>query len=215
MIDGWFDLSTLVLFVSASLAIILAPGPASIYVLSKGVSGGYRSGFPATFGTCSGLLVHTTAAVLGLSAILRASATAYTTVKLVGAAYLIYLGIETLRSEESFELGLGQDDAQSTTLGSYRQGVIINTLNPKVAVFFLAFLPQFVDSGAGPVRMLFLGVLYTSLAFCYQSSLVLVSGKVRSVLSDRSSITDRIKQLTGVVLVGFGIELVIGEYISG
>ncbi len=213
MIANWLDFSTLVLFVSASLAIILAPGPASIYVLTKSVNGGHRAGFLATLGTCTGLLVHTSAAVLGLSAILRASAVAYTTVKYVGAAYLIYLGVQTLRNKETFDLN--RTGTETNTPESYRQGVIINTLNPKVAVFFLAFLPQFVDAGPGTtVQMLVLGVFYTILAFLYQSTLVLVSSRIREILSERSSIRDRIRQVAGTVLVSFGIELALGEYIS-
>lgn len=200
------DITTFILFVSGSLAVILAPGPASLHVLTKSINNGRRAGFSATCGTCTGLLLHTSAAVIGLSAILRASAVAYTIVKYIGALYLLYLGIQTLKHNET--LDLHSNDSKSTAPESYKQGVIINTLNPKVAMFFLAFLPQFAGTW---IQMLLLGALYMSLAFLYQSTLATLSDKIRTLLEKRPSITDRIRQVSGIVFVGFSIELVLSD----
>jgi threonine/homoserine/homoserine lactone efflux protein len=200
------DITTLTLFVSASIAVILAPGPASIHVLTKSINNGKRAGFSATCGTCTGLLIHTSAAVIGLSAILRTSVIAYTIVKYVGAIYLLYLGIRTLKHNETFDFH--SSDSESTMPESYKQGVIINTLNPKVAVFFLAFLPQFAGTW---LQMLLLGVLYMTLAFLYQSTLATLSDKIRTLLEKRPSVTDRIRQVAGIVFVGFSIELVLSN----
>lgn len=205
------EISTLVMFISASLALIFAPGPASMYILTSSVKGGYHGGFSATLGTCTGLLVHTSAAVLGLSAILRTSALAYTAVKYVGAAYLLYLGIQIVREQE--ELNLQIESTGVNVLENYKQGLVINTLNPKVAVFFLAFLPQFAtaESQSG-VQLLLLGILYTTLAFLYQSLIVGFSSKIRALLKTRPGITDRIRQATGTVFVAFGLELALSDH---
>lgn len=205
------DISTLVVFVSASLALIFAPGPASMYILTSSIKGGYQGGFSATFGTCTGLLIHTSAAVLGLSAILRASAVAYTAVKYAGAAYLLYLGVQTVITKEQFDLRMERTTVN--LLDNYKQGILINTLNPKVAVFFLAFLPQFATTGSRTgLQLLLLGVLYTTLAFLYQSLLVGLSSKIRTLLKTRPAITDRIRQAAGAAFVIFGLELAVSGH---
>lgn len=207
------DLSTLGIFVSASLALIFAPGPASMHVLTSSVKGGISGGFSATLGTCTGLLVHTSAAILGLSALLKTSAAAYTALKYAGAVYLLYLGLRTARDQDQLEIRMGHTDVN--VIENYKQGFVINTLNPKVAVFFLAFLPQFVtaDSQAG-LQFFLLGILYTTLAFSYQSVLVGLSSKIRALLDTRPTITYRIRQVAGVVFIVFGLELALSEHTS-
>lgn len=196
---------------SASLALIFSPGPASMHVLTSSVKGGYQGGVAATCGTCSGLLVHTTAAILGLSAILRTSAVAYTVVKAVGAIYLIYLGIQILRNQDEMNLQVANTDVN--VVDNYKQGLVINVLNPKVAVFFLAFLPQFVPDGShSGMQLLILGILYTTLAFLYQTLLVGLSSKIRALLKSRPTITERIRQTAGTVFVLFGLELALSEH---
>lgn len=207
------DLSTLVVFISASLALIFAPGPASMYILTSSVKGGYHGGFSATFGTCTGLLIHTVAAVLGLSAILRTSAVVYTAVKYAGAAYLLYLGVQTVITQEQFDLRIERTTVDM--LENYKQGILINTLNPKVAVFFLAFLPQFATTGPRTeLQLLLLGVLYTTLAFLYQSLLVGLSSKIRTMLEARPTITDQIRKVAGAAFVVFGLELAVSGHVS-
>ena len=232
MVSIDIGLSTLAVFVPASIALILAPGPDSLYVLTRSIGGGQRNGFASALGTSTGILVHTTAAVLGLSAILRTSALAYTVVKYAGALYLLYLGVQTIRHKEDFDLQVDDADTDAEadsgggvggeistdvdTVESYRRGVVINVLNPKVAVFFLAFLPQFVTPGAGAwLDMSLLGVTFTVLTMCYLGTLALVSSRVKAVLTNRPRVTDAIRWAAGSVIIGFGIELAIGERVSG
>jgi threonine/homoserine/homoserine lactone efflux protein len=210
MVSIEIGLSTLVVFVSASIALIVASGPDSLYVLMQSISGGQWTGLSSAFGTSTGILVHTSAAVLGLSAILRTSAFAYTVVKYAGALYLLYFGIQTIRHKEEFELRT--DETDTDTGGSYRRGVMINSLNPKVAIFFLAFLPQFVTPGPSAwLDMLLLGVLYATLTLLYLGTLALMSSRVKTVLTTHPRVTDVIRWAAGSVIVGFGIELAISD----
>ncbi|MDX6520882.1 MAG: hypothetical protein QOF08_1487, partial [Gaiellales bacterium] len=151
--------TTLLAFSAAALVLLLIPGPAVLYIVSQSVEHGRRAGLAATLGVHTGTMVHLTAAALGLSAILVSSSLAFTTVKLLGAAYLIYLGLRAL---------LGSDDpatapvAREVRLGRiFRQGVLVNVTNPKTALFFFAFLPQFLDRGAGrlPLQIALLGLV--------------------------------------------------------
>jgi len=199
-------------FVPASVALIIVPGPDSLYVLTQSISGGQRNGLSSVLGICTGILVHTTAAVLGLSAILRTSSLAYTIIKYVGALYLLYLGIQTIRHKENFKFRA--DDAETATdnTDSYRRGVMLNTLNPKVAIFFLAFLPQFVASGTGAwLSMLLLGVLFTTLTLLYMGTLAIISSRVKTVLTTHPRVTDVIRWAAGSVIIGFGIELALSD----
>ncbi|WP_435152532.1 LysE family translocator [Haladaptatus sp. DFWS20] len=202
--------SVLLAFVPAALALNVAPGPDSLYTLKRSVSDGRTAGVAAAAGTSTGCLVHTTAAVLGLSAVLKASALAFTAVKTVGAAYLVYLGIRTFRNREEFEI---TPETTSQTHGeSYRQAFTINVLNPKVAVFFLAFLPQFVQpSGSFAVQIFTLGVLFGTLGFCYQSILAVFSSRARRAITERKRIRDALRYVSASVLVGFGVKLALEE----
>jgi hypothetical protein len=134
------------LFVAASLALIATPGPDMIYVLTRGVAQGRRAALVSACGVCSGLAVHTSFAAIGLSALLARSAVAFSVVKYAGAAYLIYLGIKTLSSKEP--LAISEEKRQTTGLGgAFLQGVVSNVLNPKVALFFLAFFAPVREPG--------------------------------------------------------------------
>ncbi|GAA0245181.1 LysE family translocator [Haladaptatus pallidirubidus] len=202
--------SVLFAFVPAALALNVAPGPDSIYTLKRSVSDGRAAGVAAAAGTSTGCLVHTTAAVLGLSAVLKASALAFTAVKIVGAAYLVYLGIGTLRNRDEFEL---TPETNSQTHGeSFRQAFAINVLNPKVAVFFLAFLPQFVQPGGSFAAQIFaLGVLFGTLGFCYQSLLAVFSSKARRAITEHKRVSNALRYASASVLVGFGVKLAFEE----
>lgn len=158
-----FGTHDLVLFVASGLLLNLTPGPDTVYIVGRGSAQGLRAGVAAAFGICAGLAVHVLAAALGLSAILAASADAFAVVKLLGAAYLVWVGISLLRSTGS---GLESPEriAPAATLRAvFLQGMLTNVLNPKVAIFFLAYLPQFVDDSAPskPLAFLFLGAVFT------------------------------------------------------
>src|SRR5580698_2387785 len=152
--------SSLFLFVTAALLLLVIPGPAVFYIVGRSIGHGRSAGLVSALGISVGSLVHTAAAAVGLSALLMSSAVAFAAVKYLGAAYLIYLGIQKIRREESFKLsGSGTRVKLGRVFG---QGVIVNVLNPKTALFFFAFLPQFVDASRGPVvrQILFLGLLF-------------------------------------------------------
>jgi threonine/homoserine/homoserine lactone efflux protein len=155
--------SSLLLFVSAALVLLVIPGPAVFYVVGRSIGQGRGPGLVSALGIQVGTLVHVAAAAVGLSALLMSSAAAFVVVKYLGAAYLIYLGVQKLRSEESLELS---GNPARVKLGRvFAQGVVVNVLNPKTALFFFAFLPQFVDASRGNVagQILFLGILFSVL----------------------------------------------------
>ena len=202
--------SVLLAFVPVAVALILAPGPDSVYTLTRSVSDGRTVGVAAALGTSTGIVVHTTAAVLGLSALLRASATAFAVVKVVGAAYLVYLGVQTLRRPEEFEVDAG--GAGLAPAEAYRNALAINVLNPKVAVFFLAFLPQFVRPGGSPAaQILGLGVLYAVIVVVYMTALAVFSARARRAIVERERVQTALRWASGSVLVGFGVELALSR----
>ncbi len=212
MIDISVGLSTLSVFVPAAVALIVVPGPDLIYVLTQSISGGQWSGLSSALGICTGILIHTSGAVLGLSAILRTSAVAYSVVKYTGAVYLLYLGVQTLRQESAFELRAGDTDDTDDTEGGYWRGVVINTLNPKVAVFFLAFLPQFVAPGTNAwLDMALLGGLYAALTLLLFGVLAVTSSQIKTVLATHPRASDAIRWGAGTTIVGFGIELAVSD----
>jgi threonine/homoserine/homoserine lactone efflux protein len=214
------DLQSYLLFVGAAAALVLTPGPDTVFVLTQGVSAGKREGVAAALGVSTGIFVHTAAAALGLAALLRTSALAYAAVKYAGAAYLLYLGAATLwrgnnldfsaaATSDSGNRGDSLADATDPDLrGGYLRGVTVNVLNPKVALFFLAFLPQFVGSGGeATVEMLALGATYAALTAAYLGAVGLLSGGVRSAFRARPRLADGLRWVSGSVLVGLGAAL--------
>ncbi len=196
------------LFITASLAVIVAPGPDNIYVLTRGVAQGREVALASAWGMCSGLLFHTTLAALGLSAILARSAVAFSVVKYAGAAYLMYLGIRALLSKEEF--ASSAEEAFPARLRSFfLRGLTMNLLNPKVAVFFLAYLPQFASPGTGGValQLLALGLIFALLSVVIFSTIALFSGILGDRLSRNPRFASVLQWLTGCVLVGLGVRL--------
>ena len=195
------DRGAFLVFALASLALAIVPGPAVLYIVAQSVQGGRRAGAVSALGVSTGGMVHVAAAVIGLSAVLAASATAFTIVKIAGAVYLVWLGIRTLLSRDDSIAGRR---AEPTMARTYRQGVIVNVLNPKTALFFLAFLPQFVDPDRGAVapQVLALGVIFLLLAMASDSTYALVAGSVRGWLGERRKALARI---SGCSYVGLGV----------
>ncbi|WP_435196871.1 LysE family translocator [Natronomonas sp. EA1] len=180
-------------YVTASVALILTPGPDTAFVLAQSLGGGRAAGVRAAAGVSLGVLVHTVAAVVGLSVVFEASPVAYRAVTLLGAAYLLYLGVVTLR-------GTGGIDLESNGEDGLRQGFLTNVLNPKVALFFIAFLPGF---GEG-LELLPLGVLYAVLTMAYLGPLALLSGAA-SDLVRRPGVQRLLRLLSGGVLCVLGV----------
>src|ERR1051325_6985728 len=170
------DPSRLALFVGAALLLLVVPGPSVLYVVTQSVSHGRRAGIASVAGITTGTLVHIAAATVGLSALLASSALAFDVVKYLGAAYLVVIGVRRLVGLERAPEEDGRPPRNLARL--YRQGIVVNTLNPKTALFFLAFLPQFVDPsrGAAWAQILALGLLFAALGFLSDGTWALVAG---------------------------------------
>ncbi|MGF1470730.1 MAG: LysE family translocator [Rubrobacteraceae bacterium] len=170
------DVAILGIFVAASLPLLLVPGPAVLYIVARGVEGGRFAGLVSMLGVQAGAVVHIAFAAAGLSALLASSAAAFSTVKWLGAAYLIWLGISRLLAREETETPASGGRKRPGNI--FWQGALVNVLNPKAALFFLAFLPQFVDpsQGAAWTQILFLGATFIFLAMCTDSLYALTSG---------------------------------------
>lgn len=198
-----FDPATFWVFLIAAATLAVLPGPGMAYVLTRTLRGGRREGVLSTIGTGLAGLVHTVAAALGVSAILATSATAFAILKWAGAAYLVYLGVRTLLTARQVPGEV--DPAQGPAPGALRQGVIAELLNPKTALFFLAFLPQFVDP-AGPVFVQFvlLGAITTALTSGADLVIAFAAGPLarRAV---RHPVALRVQRAgTGAALIGLG-----------
>lgn len=154
------ELTQLLYFIAVSVALTLLPGPDILFVLSISISQGKKAGIATASGLCTGLLFHTTAAALGISALVYSSAIAFTIVKYAGAFYLIYLAFKALKETGTFFSSFEVKETDVPLL--YKRGIVMNLLNPKVSLFFLAFLPQFVIAGSGsiPLQMIFLGIVF-------------------------------------------------------
>jgi RhtB (resistance to homoserine/threonine) family protein len=196
------------MFFSAALAINISPGPDLIYVLSRTVAEGRKVGFASLLGIWTGALVHVSAAALGLSAILATSEIAFAAVKYVGAAYLIYLGIKALRAKTPV-LEARPAARRTTPWMAYRQGVSVDILNPKAAIFFLAFLPQFVrpELGHVPAQIMLLGLLVIALAVVVESSAMLMAARLTKALRGNVRISAWLQRIFGSVLIGLGVRL--------
>lgn len=175
------DLSTLLLFISASVVLTLAPGPDIVFLITQGVTKGRRAGFATAMGLASGCLVHTLGAALGVSVIFRTSALAFQALKIAGVVYLLYLAWKILRAPQTdAAIATGHEPTEAKGRALYFRGVLMNLLNPKVALFFLAFLPQFAspERGAVWVQMVLLGVVFTAQVILVFGAIGLFAGQV-------------------------------------
>jgi threonine/homoserine/homoserine lactone efflux protein len=168
--------STLALFALAALALIAIPGPNMVYVATRSMSEGRRSGFASALGLLTGTLINVAAAAAGLSALIASSATAFNTLRYLGAAYLVFLGLKALIQKDRSDPNAPPKPVSLTR--AYRQAIVVQLLNPKVALFFLAFLPQFVDPARGPVatQVLVLGAILGTLGFAMDCGYAIAAG---------------------------------------
>ncbi len=197
--------SALGFFVVASLALLLTPGPAVLYIVARSVEQGRMAGLGSTLGIHLGTLVHVAAAALGVSALLASSAVAFAIVKYLGAAYLVVLGVGKL---------IGAGAVATEAVGPARslsrivaQGVVVNVLNPKTALFFLAFLPQFIDVTRGGVarQIVFLGFLFIALALVSDGLWAVAAGSAGNWLRRRATVLRVERYVTGSVFIGLGL----------
>lgn len=199
------------LFITVSWALILAPGPDMLYVITRGMAHGRKAGMLSAIGVICGILVHTTAAALGLTLIFQTSALAFLIVKYLGAAYLIYLGIKSWREKNILNLQATVSSVNSQRV--FWQGVLSNVLNPKIAIFFLAFLPQFVDKGSSQVtlQLVILGLTFASLGLVFLLAVGYSSGTIGGWLTRRPQYAQFLGKLSGGILVGLGVRLALTE----
>jgi threonine/homoserine/homoserine lactone efflux protein len=209
-----FDTASLILFISSSWLLILSPGPDSIYVLTRGISLGRKAGIISALGVTLGIFVHTAFAALGISVILMTSSTLFLIVKTAGTLYLIYIGIRTIMDKK--KIAIEKDiitNKKNSNLPAGRQiflqGVLSNTLNPKVALFFLSYLPQFVnkETFSGSLQMLMLGTIFATFGVIYLLLLGYFSGRIGQWINTKEGMMKKIQIISGSILIGLGIRL--------
>jgi threonine/homoserine/homoserine lactone efflux protein len=199
------DLSTVALFCVAALALAVVPGPAVLYIVAQSVDQGRFAGFVSALGIGVGGLVHVLAATIGLSSLLASSATAFTIVKYAGAAYLVFLGIRRLLTRETAENDIARVPRSRRRL--FVDGVVVNVLNPKTALFFIAFLPQFVDpnAGAATLQIFALGLIFVVIALGSDSLWALTAGTLGGWLKQSAAYFAVRRWVTGTVFVALGL----------
>ncbi|MBN9669776.1 LysE family translocator [Roseibium aggregatum] len=204
-----FDILTV--FFTAAVALGLAPGPDNLFVLTQSALYGRRAGLIVTLGLCTGLVVHSCAVALGVAAIFKTSELAFTLLKIVGAGYLLYLAFQAFRAGKS-DLST-QKGAELPPASLYRRGIVMNVTNPKVALFFLAFLPQFADPARGsvPVQILLFGGLFILATVLVFGGIALSAGALGDVLKRSPQAQIWLNRLAGVVFVGLALRLAVAE----
>jgi threonine/homoserine/homoserine lactone efflux protein len=197
-------LHTVAVFAAAVVVFAVVPGPAVLYIVTRSMSQGRRAGVVSAASIASGNLVHVVAATVGLSALLASSAAAFSIVKYAGAAYLIYLGVKALRSRPTGESG--PDVAPQSLWRVFREGWVVAVLNPKAALFFLAFLPQFVDPTRGPaaLQLMLLGLLLVVIAATSDTCYALLTGGASAWLRSRTHLLRRGRLVTGGAYIALG-----------
>jgi len=199
--------ATLSYFLLTSALLTLAPGPDVMYLLAKSLSDGAKSGIALAGGLSSGVVFHTGLVIFGVAALIQSSPAALSALKYGGAAYLLYLAWGAFRDKS--ELRIGSTDASKNLLSLYRRGVLMNVLNPKVLLFFLAFLPQFVstEDGSAGKQIALLGFLFAVQAFLIFSAVAVCAGRLRRIILRKKGIGRALNIAQGVVLLGIALLL--------
>ncbi len=203
-------------FILTGILLNITPGSDTMYIITRSVSQGKKAGFYSVLGIVSGILVHTVLAALGLSIILAKSPLAFTIVKYIGASYLCYLGFKMLTSKAESVIADGLPDSENPTQAKaldygkiFKQGVLTNTFNPKVALFFLAFFPQFIDPSYAhsTVSFLVLGLTFAVTGLVWCLCLALLASRFSEKLRENPAIESILNKISGVVFIGLGIKL--------
>ncbi|MEN8179295.1 MAG: LysE family translocator [Pseudomonadota bacterium] len=203
-----FSIQTLSTFFSVSLLLAIAPGPDNLFVLSQGMLRGRLAGLMVTLGLCTGLILHTTLVALGVAVIFQTSTAAFTLLKVLGAGYLLYLAWQALRSRER---KIGEAGMNILELGQlYRRGIIMNVTNPKVSLFFLAFLPQFADPSAGSLtlQMMILGGLFILATLLVFGSVAIIAGQIGSWFARSEKLQRVLNRLAGFLFILLALKLI-------
>jgi threonine/homoserine/homoserine lactone efflux protein len=200
------DTTNLFVFIAACLVLLVTPGPAVLYIVSRTLDQGYKVGIASALGLALGSLGHIALIAFGMAALLAASVTAFSVIKYAGAAYLIFLGIRRL-----IQKPLANPNSKCSTSGTavraFWQGAVVNLLNPKAILFFLAFIPQFVDVSRGHIRwqLVILGLIFTTLGVLSDSVYVLLAGSLRRWIVGKSWWDNMSRYLTGSIYIGLGV----------
>jgi len=204
-----FDWHRFVLFFAAAFVLAVTPGPGIFYVLARSLAGGKREGIQSSLGTFVGGLFHVVAAALGISAILAASAVAFHTVKYAGAAYLVWLGVRMIRTRNA-ELEVATN---APSRGAFRQGILTEALNPKTALFFLSFIPQFIAPAAGHVflQFLMLGTISVVLNTTADLVVVLMATPLERKLKNSAKLRRRQRVASGLGMIGLGAYVALAD----
>lgn len=206
------DFSRLLVFLGATIALNLSPGPDMLYVISRSLEKGQRAGIVSALGIGVGTLVHTFATAVGLSAVLISIPPAFEAIRYLGGAYLGYLGLRTFLSNRQSAGNMSPKAAAPSGLQRiFRQGVITNVLNPKVALFFLAFLPQFVDYSQGNValQIILLGLVFNTSGTSWNIVIATVASHANTFMKENSAVSFVQKTLPGVILVALGVFVIV------
>ncbi|WP_461537606.1 LysE family translocator [Spongorhabdus nitratireducens] len=202
---------TIITFLTTATLLSFIPGPDNIFVLMQSATMGRRSGIFVTLGLCTGLIVHTLAVAMGVAVIFQVSIVAFTALKVVGAAYLLYLAWGAFKAS-STQLAEGSKKSVSN-FALYKRGIIMNITNPKVAIFFMAFLPQFTDPAAGSVsvQMIMLGGLFIVAALASFSLIAVLSGSLKQLLTSSRRSQEMLNKVAGCVFIGLAAKLVTSQ----
>jgi threonine/homoserine/homoserine lactone efflux protein len=202
------------LFIAASTLLALAPGPDIVYVLTRAVSQGRKAGIAAALGFASGCIFHTVLAAVGIAALIRSSELAFDVVRYAGAAYLVWIGIQALRYRRAFSVEGASDAKALVTI--YKQSVIGNILNPKVTLFFLAFLPQFVNVPAGNVgmQMALLGAIFMAVTIVVFGAVATFAAMIGDWIRRRPAIGERLNIFAGITFIALGIRVALPDMAS-
>lgn len=206
------DLLSILSFLSIAIVLTLMPGPDNLFVLAQSITNGKNAGISTALGLCTGLIVHITAATIGISAVIYQSALAFHLVKYAGAAYLLFLAYKSFR-ERSSSFGLENEGCSLNYKSLYKKGIIMNLLNPKVSLFFLAFLPQFVNYGASHVsiQMLVYGVIFLIQALVLFTLFSIFAGKVGYFLRKSPSLSKKINIIQGSLFALIGLKIAFSQ----
>ncbi|HBE79925.1 MAG TPA: LysE family translocator [Firmicutes bacterium] len=210
-----FTLSYWLVFLAAAVAISISPGPDLIYIITRVVSYGKKYGFLSSLGVASGALFHIALVAFGLAAIFAASQLAFTIVKIAGAVYLLYLGVRAIFFSSKNSVSFN-DISKKPVSGwaVYKQGILVDILNPKAAIFFMAFLPQFTRPGMGPfaLQIILLGIAVLIVGMIVEGCIILAASKAASILVRKKAVAVWLDRVMGSVLIGLGISLVCSSY---
>jgi threonine/homoserine/homoserine lactone efflux protein len=209
------DITQFSLYIAAALLLAVTPGPGIFYVAARSLAGGRAEGIASSFGTALGGLVHVVAGALGVSAIVLASAELFMVLKLLGAAYLVWLGLRTImdaRRSTGPDMG-GVSAPAMGTRRAFREGVVVEALNPKTAAFFLAFIPQFLDPSAGAVALPFilLGVISVTLNTLADIVVAIGASRIRDGAASRPGLIKRLREISGASMIALGAGLALAK----